>query len=91
MGQNALDQSDRRIFKSTKSVEHDKKSLLFCMLIQFIEIKSWMKSIGVGVVINGCAYSGRRTQKLWLYLTKKLMEWTDFCVLIWIQESLKLF
>ena len=48
---------------------------------KFIEIKSWMKSIGVDAVINGCAYSGRRTPKLWMFLTKKLTEWAGFwCV-----------
>ena len=42
-------------------------------MMNFIKIKSWLKNIGVDVVINGCAHSGHRTLKL-AASTKKLME-----------------
>ena len=29
-----------------------------------MEIKSWLKNIGVGMVRNGCGHSGLRTLKL---------------------------
>ena len=29
-----------------------------------MEIKSWLKNIGVGVVKNGCGHSGLKTLKL---------------------------
>ena len=75
MDQNALDQSDHRIFKSTISLEKNyEKTWFFAFWHKFIEIKSWMKSIGVGMVINGCTHTGHRNQKLWLYLMKKLIE-----------------
>ena len=54
MGQNALDQSDYKIFKS---IIKWWKSLIFCMLIQ-------KKNIGVGMVKNGCDHSVLRTLKL---------------------------
>ena len=37
MDQNALGQSDCRIFKSTISLERNEKSPIFCMLIQIHE------------------------------------------------------
>ena len=65
MGQNALgvyNQSDWRTFKSTVSLEQiDEKAQIFSFYYRFMEIKSWLKNIGVGVVKNGCGYSGLRT------------------------------
>ena len=34
------------------------------MMNKFMEIKSWLKKIGVGVVKNGSGHSGQRTLKL---------------------------
>ena len=63
MGQNALDQSGCSIFKLTISLEqNDEKAWFFAYW--FIEIKSWMKSIGVGMVKNWCGHYGLRTLKL---------------------------
>ena len=46
-------------FKSTKSLEENgEKVLFFACWYRFIEIKSWLKNIGMGVVINGYAHSG---------------------------------
>ena len=50
MGQNALDQSDCRIFEMTISLEqNDKKAWFFAFWIhpwcRFMEIKSWLKNI----------------------------------------------
>ena len=54
MGQNALDQSDCSIFKLTISLEqNDEKAWFFACWCRFIEIKSWLKNIGVGVVKMG--------------------------------------
>ena len=65
MGQNALDQSDCSIFKLTISLEqNDEKARFFVYWSRFIEIKGWLKSVGVGLVKNGCGYSGLRTLKL---------------------------
>ena len=62
MTQNALDQSDCRILKLTISLEqNDKKAWFFA---RFMEIKSWLKNIGVGVVKQGYAHSGLRIVKL---------------------------
>ena len=49
MGQNALSQPDCRIFKSTISLEqNNEKTWCFAFSYKFIEIKSWLKNIGVG-------------------------------------------
>ena len=65
MGQNALDQSDCSIFKLTISLEqNDEKAWFFECLWRFIEIKSWLKKLGVGMVKNGCGHSGLRRLKL---------------------------
>ena len=62
MDQNAPGQSDRSIFKSTISPEqNDEKALL---KLKFIEIKSWLKNIGVSMVKNRCIHCGHRTLKL---------------------------
>ena len=42
----------------------DEKAWFFACWYKFIEIKSWLKNIGIGVVINGCAHSGCRNLKL---------------------------
>ena len=62
MGQNALGQSDCRIFKSTVSLEqNDEKASFLVYWYRFMEIKSWSKNVGVDMVKNGC---GPRTLKL---------------------------
>ena len=47
------------------------KSLIFCVLIKFIEIKISLKNIGMGVVINECAHSGCRSLKLAVSVSDK--------------------
>ena len=65
MGQNALDQSDCSIFKLTISLkQNDEKTWIFVYWCRFIEIESCLKSIGLGMVKNGCRQSGLRTLKL---------------------------
>ena len=60
-----LSHSDCRIFKSTISLEqNDEKAWFFACWYKLIEIKSWLKNIGVGSVINICVHSGHRTLKL---------------------------
>ena len=68
MGQNILGQSDCRIFESAISLEqNNEKARFFVCWYIFIEIKSWLKNIRVGVVLNGCAHSDYRTWKLAVY------------------------
>ena len=56
IGQNALGQSDSRIFKSTISQEkNDEKTCIFAYWYKFMEIKSWFKNIGVGMIKMGVA------------------------------------
>ena len=63
--QNALGQSDCRIFKFTASLEqNDEKAWLLAFWYKFMEIKSWLRNIRGGVVRNGCGHSGFRTLKL---------------------------
>ena len=57
MCQNLLGQSDYRIFKSTTSLEQNDEVWFFTCWYSFIEIKSWLKNIGMGVVINGFVHS----------------------------------
>ena len=65
MGQNALSQSDYRVFKSAISLEqNDEKAWFFACWYRFMEIRSWLKNIGVDVVKNGCSHSVHRTLKL---------------------------
>ena len=65
MDQNALEQSDCRTFKSTISLEQNpEKAWFFARWCKFIEIKSWLNNIEMGVVINGCAHSGSRNLEL---------------------------
>ena len=64
MGQNVLDESDYSIFKLTISLEqNNEKAWFFAYWCRFIEIKSWLKNIGVGVVKNGFGLSDLRTLK----------------------------
>ena len=44
--------------------QKDEKAWLFACWYKFIEIKNWLKNIGMGVLINGCAYSGCRNLEL---------------------------
>ena len=65
IGQNALNQSGCSIFKLTISLEqNDEKAWFFACWCRFIEIKSQLKNIGMGMVKNGCGYYGLRTLKL---------------------------
>ena len=58
-------QSDCRIFTSTISLEqNDEKVWVFACWYKFIEIKSWSKNTGMGMVINGGAHYGCRNLKL---------------------------
>ena len=54
-----------------------------------MEIKSWLKNIRVGVVKNGCDYTGPRTLKL-AVSQREINRINWFLVLIKIQESQKL-
>ena len=65
MDQNAVGQSDCRIFKLTISAEcTNEKAWFFACWYRLMEIKSWLKNIGVGRVNNGCGHSGLKTLKL---------------------------
>ena len=65
MLQNALDQWDCRIFKSTVRLEqNNEKTWFFTCWCKFMEIKSWLKNIGVGMAKNEFGYSCHRTLKL---------------------------
>ena len=65
MDQNALGQSDCRIFKSTISLEqNNQKAWFLACWYKFMEIKIWLKIIGVDMVKNGCGQLGHRTLKL---------------------------
>ena len=52
MSQNSLDQSDCRVFKLAIYLEQNDEKDFFPCWYRFIEIKSWLKNIGVGVVTN---------------------------------------
>ena len=65
MGQNVLNQLDCSIFKLTISLEqNDETAWFFAYWCRFIEIKSLLKNISMGVVRNGCGHSGLKTLKL---------------------------
>ena len=86
MGQYALDQSDYSIFKLTISlVQNDEKAWFFAYWRRFIEIKSWLKNIGLGMVNNGCGHFGHRTLKL-AASQKGINGVSWFLMLIKIQE-----
>ena len=73
MNQNALGQSDCRIFKLNIHLAQNDEIVYFCMLIQ---IKSSLKNIWVGVVKYGCSHSGHTALKLAVFksVSKKSME-----------------
>ena len=65
MDQNKLDESDCRIFKSARSLEQNNaKAWFFACWYKFVEIKSWLKNLEVGMVKNWCYYSGQKTLTL---------------------------
>ena len=76
MGQNALGQSDYKIFKSTISLEqnHEKASFFACWY-RIMENRSWLKCIGVGMVKNGSVHSVLRTLKLAVESQKLRIVW----------------
>ena len=46
------------IFKSTISLElNDEKAWFFACSYRFMEINSWLKNIGMGVIKDGCGHS----------------------------------
>ena len=60
--QNALSQSDYRIFNLAISLEqNDEKAWFFACWYRFMGIRDWLKNIGVGVFKNGCGQSVLRT------------------------------
>ena len=62
---NALDQSDYSIFKLTVSLQqNDENAWSFAYWYKFIENKSWLKNIGMGMVKNRCDHFGFRTLEL---------------------------
>ena len=87
MGQNAVGQSDTKIFKSFISLEqNDEKAWFFVCWYISKEIKSWLKNIGAGIVLNGSGHS--RHRNLTLALSQEgINEINCFCCLIQIQES----
>ena len=65
MDQNVLNQSDCSIFKLTMSLEQkDEKGWFFAYWCRFIKVKSYLENIGMGMVKNGCGYSGLKALKL---------------------------
>ena len=65
MGQNAFNQLDCSIFTLTISLEwNDEEAWFFAYWCRFKEIKSWLKSIDMGIIKNGCDHSDLRTLKL---------------------------
>ena len=62
---NVFGQLQCRFFRWIISLERkDEKARCFACWYKFIEIKSWLKNIGMGVIINWCAHSGCRNLKL---------------------------
>ena len=63
--QNALGQSDCKIFKSNTSLEqNDEIAWFFTFWYKFMKIESWSENIAVSLVKNGGGHSGQRTLKL---------------------------
>ena len=88
--QNALAQSNSRIFISTLSPkQNDEKSRFFACWYKFMETESWLRNIGMDVVRNECYHSGVRTQKL-AVSQEGINEILIFSLLIKIVESQKL-
>ena len=87
MDLNALCQSDCRTFKLIIYLEqNDEKAWFFACWYRFMEIKSWLKNIGVGMVKNVYGYSSLITQKLALS-QEGINVINFFGMLIQIQES----
>ena len=64
-GKNVLCQSDCRIFKSTLALEqNDEKARFLACWYWFMEIKSRLKNLEVGMVKNKCGHFGLRTLNL---------------------------
>ena len=61
MGQNVLGQSN---YMNISLEQIDEIAWFFACWYKFLEIKSWLKNFGIGVVKNGCDQSGPRTLKL---------------------------
>ena len=65
MGHNPLSQSDYSIFNSTVYLEqNDKKAWFFACRYRFMEIKSWLKNIWMGMVKNSCMSRKNEWNKL---------------------------
>ena len=65
MNKNVLCQSDCRISKSTLSLKQNNERVwFFAWSYIFIEIRSWLKNIEMGMVKHGCGHIGYRTQTL---------------------------
>ena len=65
MGENALSQSDCRIFKANIFLEpNDEKAWFVACSYRFMEYKSWLKNNGLGMGKNGGGQCGLRTLKL---------------------------
>ena len=81
MGQKALGQSsDCRILKSNMSLEQtDEITWFFACWYKFMDSKSWVKNIGMGVVNNGYGHSGYRTLKLAVSQGINIIKWFCAC------------
>ena len=82
MGQNVLGQSNCCIFKLTISLEqNDEKACFFACWCRFIEIKSWLKNIDVGMVKNGCDRSSLKTLKQ--AVSQEGVHWVTWSLICW--------
>ena len=80
MRQNALDQSNCRVFKSAISLEQYNEKPDFLNVDRVIEIKNWLKNIRVCMVKNRCVHSGHRTLKLVVSQEEiSRMHWFSVC------------
>ena len=64
MDQNALGQSDSRIFQTVPLEPNDEIAWFFACWYKFMEITSRLKNIGESMIKNGCGHCGPRTLKL---------------------------
>ena len=80
--QNALSQSDCRVFKSTIPREQIYETVsFFACFCKFLKIKSWLKLFWLGMVKSRCNQSG-----LWTLKVIVSGEWTDrinWCFACW--------
>ena len=82
IGQNAVSQSDCRIFKLTISLEqNDKKYCFFALWYRSMEIKSESINIVGGMVKNGCSHSGVTTLKL--AVSQEGINWINWFLMFW--------